>query len=74
MKYGKGRKSRGSVPRNSQHALSTTKQERAELGEEPLEDAEELAIRRIRNGQGRGATSIEEFAREYGVASYLKDA
>lgn len=31
----------------------------------PLEDAETMAIRRVRNGQVTGSTSIEDFADEY---------
>lgn len=33
----------------------------------PLEDAETLAIRRVRSGQVTGSTSIEDFADEYGL-------
>ena len=40
---------------------------------ELLEDAESAALRRIRQGQVRGSTTIEDFARSYQIEAHLDE-
>lgn len=55
----------GSVAREKK--IGRQSDQASDVFEPPLEDAEILALRRVRNGQVSGSTTIEEFVDEQGI-------